>query len=141
MITRLEATRYRCFERLAIDLSEFQVIVGANGAGKTTLLDIPVLLGELLRADNIANVFLVKSADKPARASSFRQLIFAQQGDDFSFALEARFPDDIRQRLVEFWCADGNTVWQKELKVAQEHCLPIFVMNCAWRLSMSASLV
>ena len=22
---------------------------------------------------------------------------------------------------MEFWCADGNTVWQKELKVAQEH--------------------
>ena len=120
MITRLEAARYRCFERLAVDLREFQVIVGANGAGKTTLLDIPVLLGELLRADNLSNVFLVKSADKPARASSFRQLIFAQQGNDFSFAVEARLPDDIRQRLVEFWCGDGNTLWQKEIKVAQE---------------------
>ena len=109
MITRLEATRYRCFERLAIDLSEFQIIVGANGAGKTTLLDIPVLLGELLRADNIANVFLVKSSDKPARASSFKQLIFAQQGDDFSFAVEARLPDDIRQRLVESLCDEGST--------------------------------
>jgi predicted ATP-binding protein involved in virulence len=98
MITRLEATRYRCFERLAIDLSEFQIIVGANGAGKTTLLDIPVLLGELLVAENISNVFLVKSADKPARASSFRQLIFAQQGYDFSFAVEARLPSEICQQ-------------------------------------------
>ncbi len=49
MITRLEATRYRCFERLGIDLSDFQVIVGANGSGKTTLLDLPVLFGDLLR--------------------------------------------------------------------------------------------
>ncbi|WP_295452811.1 hypothetical protein [uncultured Thiodictyon sp.] len=39
MITRLEATGYRCFECLAIDLTDFQVIVGANGAGKNTLLD------------------------------------------------------------------------------------------------------
>jgi hypothetical protein len=36
MITRLEAIRYRCFERLGVDLGGFQVIVGANGAGKTT---------------------------------------------------------------------------------------------------------
>lgn len=54
MITRLEAIRYRCFERLAIDLSNFQVIVGANGAGKTTLLDLPVLFGDLLRATTVA---------------------------------------------------------------------------------------
>ncbi|MCX7113767.1 MAG: AAA family ATPase [Proteobacteria bacterium] len=120
MITRLEATRYRCFERLAIDLSEFQIIVGANGAGKTTLLDIPVLLGELLRADNLANVFLVKSPDKPARASNFRQLIFAQRGDDFSFAVEARLSEDIRQKLVEFWCGEGVTPWQKELRESRE---------------------
>lgn len=121
MITRLEATRYRCFERLAIDLSEFQIIVGANGAGKTTLLDIPVLLGEMLRADNIANVFLVKSADKPARASSFRQLIFAQQGDDFSFAVEARLPDAICRQLVDSMCTDswwreGDQPWHEKLK-------------------------
>ena len=49
MITRLEATRYRCFERLGIDVGDFRVLVGANGSGKTTLLDLPVLLGELLR--------------------------------------------------------------------------------------------
>ena len=111
MITRLEATHYRCFERLAVDLREFQVIVGANGAGKTTLLDIPVLLGELLRADNLTNVFLVKSTDKPIRASSFRQLIFAQQGDDFSFAVEARLPEEICQQLVDSICTDS---WRGE---------------------------
>jgi predicted ATPase len=37
MITRLEAIRYRCFERLGVDVGDFQVIVGANGSGKTTL--------------------------------------------------------------------------------------------------------
>ena len=48
MITRIEATHYRCFDRLDVNLGGFGVLVGANGAGKTTLLDIPVLLGDLL---------------------------------------------------------------------------------------------
>ena len=55
MITRLEATRYRCFERLGIDVGDFRVLVGANGSGKTTLLDLPVLLGELLRGGRFAD--------------------------------------------------------------------------------------
>ena len=93
MITRLEANRYRCFERLGIDMGDFKVIVGANGAGKTTLLDIPNLLGELLKADNIASVFLLRRGEKPARASNLRELIFASRGDDFSLAIEAKLPE------------------------------------------------
>ena len=48
MITRLEATRYRCFERLGVDVGAFRVLVGANGSGKTTLLDLPVLLARII---------------------------------------------------------------------------------------------
>jgi len=101
MITRLEAIRYRCFERLAVDLTDFQVIVGANGAGKSTLLDLPFLVGELLRADTIALIFLVKRGDKPARAATLRELIYAGGGDDCSIALEAKLPDEIRDQWVE----------------------------------------
>ena len=101
MITRLEAIRYRCFERLAIDLTDFQIIVGANGAGKSTLLDLPFLVGELLRADTIAPIFLVKRGDKPARAATLRELIYAGRGDDCSIALEAKLPDAIRDQWVE----------------------------------------
>lgn len=57
MITRIDATNYRCFELLGIPLSDFCVIAGANGSGKTTLLDIPVLLGDLLRSRNVAGAF------------------------------------------------------------------------------------
>ena len=38
MITRIEATRYRCFEKLDVELGDFRVLVGANGSGKTTLI-------------------------------------------------------------------------------------------------------
>ena len=41
MITRIEATHYRCLERLDADLGEYRVLVGANGAGKTTSWTYP----------------------------------------------------------------------------------------------------
>ena len=75
MITRLEATRYRCFERLGIDVGDFRVLVGANGSGKTTLLDMPVLLGELLRTNNVATPFLERRADLAPRAGSLSELV------------------------------------------------------------------
>ncbi len=101
MITRLEAIRYRCFERLGVDMSEFKIIVGANGSGKTTLIDIPGLLGDLLRSDNIASVFTLKRGVMPARASALRDLVFAGRGNDFSLAIEARLPLEIRDKVVE----------------------------------------
>jgi predicted ATPase len=102
MITRIEATRYRCFEQLGVDMSEFQVIVGANGSGKTTLLDIPALLGELLRADNIASVFTEKRDGQPKRVGgALRELIFAGRGDDFSLAIEVKLPEDIRKQWAD----------------------------------------
>jgi predicted ATPase len=38
VITRIEATRYRCFDKLDVEFGDFRVLVGANGSGKTTLL-------------------------------------------------------------------------------------------------------
>jgi hypothetical protein len=66
----IEATRYRCFERLGVDVGDFQVLVGANGSGKTTLLDLPVLLGDLLRANNVSSPFMERR--KPPRVQPER---------------------------------------------------------------------
>lgn len=104
MITRLEATRYRCFERLGVDVGDFRVLVGANGSGKTTLLDLPSLLGDLLDAKYVVDAFVPrrrKSSEGKARASSLRELVFAGRGDDFSFAIEAKLPEDVQSKLVE----------------------------------------
>jgi predicted ATPase len=101
MITRLEATRYRCFERLGIDVGDFRVLVGANGSGKTTLLDLPVLLGDLLRANNIASSFMDRRPELPPRAGSLNELVFAGRGSDFSLALEARLPDTVQAKVLE----------------------------------------
>lgn len=101
MITRLEATRYRCFEQLGVDMSEFKIIVGANGSGKTTLIDMPSLFGELLRTDNIASVFTLKRGNMPARASTLRELVFAGRGEDFSLAVEAELPQETQKKFVD----------------------------------------
>lgn len=52
MITRIEASPNRCFRRLAVDVGNFCVLVGANGSGKTTFLDLPGSLGNLLDTKN-----------------------------------------------------------------------------------------
>ncbi len=104
MLTRLEATYYRCFERLAIDVGQYQVLVGANGTGKTTLLDLPVLLGDLLRANNIALPFMEKRSHLPPRAGSLNELVFANRGNDFSFAVEARMPQAVQEKVLEGMC-------------------------------------
>lgn len=104
MITRLEATRYRCFEHLGIDVGDFRVLVGSNGSGKTTLLDLPGLFGDLLDAKNIADAFMLRKPDRtdlPPRAGSLNELVFAGRGDDFSLAVEARLPDSVQAKVLE----------------------------------------
>ncbi|WP_338585920.1 AAA family ATPase [Pseudomonas sp. MAG733B] len=101
MITRLEATRYRCFERLAVDVGDFRVLVGANGSGKTTLLDMPVLFGDLLRATNVSAPFMERRSELPPRAGSLNELVFAGRGSDFTLAVEARLPDAVQSKVIE----------------------------------------
>lgn len=104
MITRLEATRYRCFERLGIDVGEFRVLVGANGSGKTTLLDLPGLFGDLLNSKSVADAFLASRrdhGDQPPRATSLSELVFAGRGNDFSLAVEAKLPEEVQAKVVE----------------------------------------
>lgn len=109
MITRLEATRYRCFERLGVDVGDFRVLVGANGSGKTTLLDLPVLLGDLLRANNVSAPFMERRPELPPRAGSLNELVFAGRGSDFSLAVEARLPDAVQSNVLKGMFARKRT--------------------------------
>lgn len=109
MITRLEATRYRCFERVGVDVGDFRVLVGSNGSGKTTLLDMPVLLGDLLRANNVSAPFMERRPELPPRAGSLNELVFAGRGSDFSLAVEARLPDSVQSKVLEGMFARKRT--------------------------------
>jgi predicted ATPase len=101
VITRIEATRYRCFDKLDVELGDFRVLVGANGSGKTTLLDIPVLLGDLLRERTISAAFTDRRDGRAPRATDLRELIFQGKGDFFILAVEAKLPDAIASDLLE----------------------------------------
>lgn len=101
MITRIDATNYRCFERLGVPLSDFSVIAGANGSGKTTLLDIPVLVGDLLRSRNLAGAFMERLLDRGARAGSLAEIPFRAQRESFSIGIEARLPEAIKESLFD----------------------------------------
>ncbi|KIG17237.1 hypothetical protein DB30_03550 [Enhygromyxa salina] len=99
MITRIEAQNYRCFESVAVPLDAFRIIAGSNGSGKTTLLDIPVLLGDLLRARNVAAAFLERLPQRGPRATSLGELSFRGQQHSFVLAVEAKLPQRHAQAL------------------------------------------
>jgi hypothetical protein len=102
MITRIEATRYRCFERLELSLDPFQVFVGPNGSGKTTLLDIPVVVGEMLMSRSIETAFLKSTPTHPRpRADVPADLVYKRSGQNFLLMVEARLPQAITSNLLE----------------------------------------
>lgn len=101
MITRIDATNYRCFERLGVPMSDFSVIAGANGSGKTTLLDLPVLLGDLLRSRSVAGAFMDRLLGRGSRASTLGEIPFRSQRESFSIGIEARLPAAIRDALLD----------------------------------------
>ncbi len=101
-ITRIEAHRYRCFRKLEVSLSSFNVLAGANGSGKTTLLDIPVLLGDLLGQRSCSEAFLESSQQGLApRAKALPELIFQEKGNGFVLALEAQLPQRVIRQVVQ----------------------------------------
>jgi ABC-type Mn2+/Zn2+ transport system ATPase subunit len=100
MITRIEAYRYRCFEKLDLQLDRFQVFVGPNGAGKTTLLDIPIVLGEMLATRSIEKAFFESTPTHPRpRADYAGDLIHKRLVENFVLAVEAKLPPELVSEL------------------------------------------
>jgi ABC-type branched-subunit amino acid transport system ATPase component len=118
MITRIEAYRYKCFERLQLDVSSYQVLVGRNGAGKTTLLDIPILIGEMLESRSIAKAFFGERERLPPRAVTAQDLIFGNRGDWFAFALEVRIPEVLATALERKRFEEAS---KKDQELLQKH--------------------
>lgn len=101
MITHIDATNYRCFEKLSIPTRKLVVVAGANGSGKTTLLDIPVLLGDLLRSRSISTAFMDPILIRGPRASTLGELCFRHNDESFSLGTEVRLPDHVRDDVVK----------------------------------------
>lgn len=118
MITRIEAYRYKCFERLQLDLGHYQVIVGRNGAGKSTLLDIPVLLGEMLESRGIEKPFFGNRERMAPRAVVAEDLLFAGKGDWFALAVEVALPDAL---VTQFERKRFEEATKREQALLQKH--------------------
>lgn len=135
MITRIEAYGYRCFAHLAVDLGRYHVLAGANGSGKTTLLDIPVLFGDLLRAQRVSDAFLRPTATADVRrARTVAELMHCGRERDVMFAIEARLPVNIASELTGLSTASSRKpppthlryevsfeVYNYNLRVAEEY--------------------
>lgn len=140
MITRIDATNYRCFERLGVSLSDFCVIAGANGSGKTTLLDIPVLLGDLLRSRNVAGAFIERLLERGARASSLAEIPFRSQRESVSLGIEARLPTAIAHALGTGDDVDRPSHIRYELRLAIDDAHQLLVRDeNAFVFAMSAA--
>jgi len=99
MITHIEAYRYRCFERLTLELDRYQVLVGMNGSGKSTLIDIPVLLGEMLDQRSIHTPLFNPRGRLPVRAETPKDVLFGRTGDTCWVAIEAKMPEALAEKI------------------------------------------
>ena len=91
MITLIEALHFRCLQDIQRPLGPFQVLVGPNATGKTTFLDVIAFLAQLVSQGLDAAV--------SDRTQNFQHLVFGRSGKQFELAIEARVPEDRREKL------------------------------------------
>lgn len=90
MIAVAEALNYKCLRYVRQELEPFQILVGPNASGKSTFLDVIGLMGDFLREG------VVEAIHK--RSRDFKPLVWMQQGDSFSLAIELAIPQDLPRR-------------------------------------------
>lgn len=113
MITRIEAYRYRCFQKLDLELGLQHVFAGSNGSGKTTLLDIPALLGDLISVTDINVAFFTPvNGRERARAEYVLELVHQLRGEYFILAIEVRLPSSIVELLVR----NASSSWLRKFE-------------------------
>jgi len=93
IFTRLQAHRFRCLEQVDQRLDRFQALVGPNASGKTTFLDVFGLFGDLMRYRGDIQEAVGR------RGADFFKLLWKGRGSSFQVALEAKIPDEIREKM------------------------------------------
>jgi len=92
MITRLEITGFKSFDRFDINLAPFVVVAGVNGAGKSNLFDAIMLLSRLAQHD-------IRTAFSEQRGAAYE--LFTQNTDGshvgaMEFAVEMLLDNRVR---------------------------------------------
>ena len=89
MITRVEATNFRCLKSVSQALRPFQVLVGPNSSGKSAFLDVINFIGDLV------TVGLKEAVGK--RTDNFHDLVWGREGTAFSLGVEAQVPPGVTE--------------------------------------------
>jgi predicted ATPase len=101
MFTRIQTRYFRSLKSVDQSLGAIQALVGPNASGKTTFLDVIGLLSDLVRRRGDVREAI------HSRSANFEKLIWQGPGADqglrsaFQLAVEARIPEEVRQRLAE----------------------------------------
>ena len=91
MITLIEALNFRCLRYVKQPLGPFHVLVGPNASGKTTFLDVVAFLGKM-----VSNGLETAINE---RTQNFHDLVWGRTGNRFELAIEAKIPEDRRDKL------------------------------------------
>jgi len=76
MITKVEASGYRCLREVSQDLQPYQILVGPNGSGKSAFLDVIAFLGGApLAATTVLPALKLVAPDEPRVEASARPSI------------------------------------------------------------------
>jgi predicted ATPase len=86
LITKVEATNFRCLKGISQTLRPFQVLVGPNSSGKSAFLDVIGFIGDLV------TVGLKETVAR--RTENFHDLVWGRDGTSFDLAIEAQPPSD-----------------------------------------------
>ena len=97
MIRRVEALNFRSLRFLALELSDFHVIVGANGAGKSSFLDVFAFLGDLVRVGPARALLGDVATGLLPRVQAPRDITWMRSQERFEVAIELAIPPELTE--------------------------------------------
>ena len=92
MITKIEATNYRCLRSVSQTLAGFHVVAGPNGSGKSTFFEVPKVMAAFGR-DGLGALW------EASHATRFEELLCNGSGASLELAVEMAVPDAVRDGL------------------------------------------
>ena len=106
MITRLEITGFKSFDKFSIDLAPFVVVAGVNGAGKSNLFDAIQLLSRLAEMD-------IRTAFSGQRGEAYE--LFAQNTDG-TYAQYMEFSVEmlLDRRVRDTWGSEADLTYTRQ---------------------------
>jgi predicted ATPase len=111
MISRVEASGYRCLRGVSQELRPYQILVGPNGSGKSAFLDVMAFLGGVVSRG-------LKEAVRD-RTENFHDLVWGRTENSFRLAIEAA-PDASEAGRIRYEITAKIDANDDEIVIASE---------------------